>query len=416
MNFFRVIWESTVQAVRELSSNKLRSFLSSLGITIGIFCIISVLSAVDSLEQNIHDSFEKLGSDVLYIDKMPWAEDPGSNWWKYQRRPNPDFADYEALKTRVKNAEFASLSVFIPGRTIEFGASHVQGAYMAGITFDYPEVTRLDIERGRYFTPYEYESGANRVILGFELADELFRHLDPIGKTVKIAGRKFQVIGVLKKEGNSLINVFDYDQAVLISFNTARKLVNVSSSANWGTRLNVKAKPGVDLADLKDEVTGVLRAHRKLKPREVNNFAVNQLSMLTDIIQSVFGVMKLVGFVIGLFAIIVGAFSVANIMFVSVKERTNIIGIKKALGARNGVILLEFLVEGVLLCIAGGLIGMGIVMLVLQLISGIFHYEMYVSVDNILLGVLGAVTIGIISGFIPALQAARMDPVDAIRH
>lgn len=412
----KVIYESIVLAVQELNSNKLRSFLSSLGITIGIFCIISVLSAVDSLEYNISESFEKLGSDVLYIDRMPWTEDPGQNWWKYMRRPIPDYEDYLALESGLKGAEYASLSIFVPGRTIEFGSSNVRGAYMAGLTYDYAEITKLEFTSGRYFTPFEYSTGANRVILGAQLADELFGRTEPVGKTVKIAGQRFQVIGVLKKEGNSLINIFDYDQAVLVTYNTVKKLVNVKTGRTWGTMLNVKARPGVSLNDLRDEVTGVLRAHRKLKPREENDFAINELSMFTTLLQPVFGMMNAVGFVIGIFAIIVGAFSVANIMFVSVKERTNIIGIKKALGAKRGVILLEFLVEAVLLCLVGGLLGLGVVIGILRGISAAIDFDLFVSAANIIAGLTGAIVIGIVAGFVPALQASRMDPVEAIRQ
>lgn len=412
----KAIYESIVLAIQELNSNKLRSFLSSLGITIGIFCIISVMSAVDSLEHNISDSFEKLGNDVLYVDRQPWNEDPNSNWWKYMRRPAPDYEDYQVLKANVKGAQFASLTIFIPGRTIEFGSSHVRGGYMAGLTYDYADISRLEFQDGRYFTPFEYETGANKVILGYSVADELFRNIDPIGKTVKMAGQKFQVIGVLKKEGNSLINIFQYDQAILISFNTAKKLVNVKTGSTWGTMLNVKAKPGVELVDLKDEVTGALRAHRKLKPKEESNFAINELSMFTNLLKPVFATMNVVGGFIGFFAIVVGIFSVANIMFVSVKERTNIIGIKKALGAKKGVILFEFLVEAILLCLAGGLFGLGIVVLVLKLVSGIFHYEMFVSSGNIILALVITLVIGVIAGIIPAFVAARLDPVEAIRR
>ena len=343
--FFRSIYESIMQALSQLYANPLRSFLSSLGITIGIFCIISVMSAVDSLESNITSSFEKLGNDVLYIDKNPWNEEPSSSWWKYSRRPSPDINDLNALKDRVQSADFASLSIFIPGKTIKYGSSSVQGAYMAGVTFDYAEITKLEFEHGRYFTQYEYGTGANRVILGNVLATELFGAKDPTGRTIQMAGKKYQVIGVLKKEGNSLIQIIPFDEAVLISFNTAKKLVNVRTGANWGTMLNIKAKPGVELVDLRDEVTGVLRSHRKLRPKEEDNFAINEMSMFTKLLEPVFGMMNAVGFVIGIFAIIVGVFSVANIMFVSVKERTGIIGIKKALGARKGVILFEFLVE-----------------------------------------------------------------------
>ncbi|RLD21312.1 MAG: ABC transporter permease [Bacteroidetes bacterium] len=411
----RAIYESVLQALQQLYANPLRSFLSSLGITIGIFCIISVMSAVDSLEDNITSSFDKLGSDVLYVDKNPWNEDPGQSWWKYARRPNPNYEDLEALQERVAGAEFSSLSVFIPGKTLKYGSSSVRGAYMAGITYEYAEITKLEFSDGRYFTPYEYSTGANKIIIGNVLSTELFGTKDPIGKTVKVGGRKYQVVGVLKKEGNSLINIIPFDEAVLLGFNTVKKLINVRTGASWGTMLNVKARPGVKLVDLEDEVTGVLRAHRKLRPKEEDNFSINELSMFTKMLAPIFSVMNSVGIIIGGFAIIVGIFSVANIMFVSVKERTGIIGIKKALGARSWVILLEFLIESIILCIIGGAIGLGIVMLILKILSAVIDFEMYVSLQNILIAIIGAIVIGVLAGLIPALQAARMDPVEAMR-
>jgi len=416
MYILRTIYEAIMQAVHELSSNPLRSFLSSLGITIGIFCIISVMSAVDSLEDNITKSFEKLGSDVLYIDRRPWNEDPSQNWWKYMRRQQPDFEDLEAIQARVDDAESASLSVFVPSRTITYKSSSVRGAYMAGVTFEYNDITKLDFQDGRYFTPFEYKTGANTVILGNVLATELFGDASKaVDKIVRIAGLKFQVIGVLKKEGNSLIDVIPFDEAVLISYNTIKKMINVRTGATWGQMLNVKAKPDVELADLTDQVTGVLRSHRKLRPKEEDNFAINELSVLTNLLEPVFKVMNMVGIVIGIFAIIVGIFSVANIMFVSVKERTGIIGIKKALGAKRGVILFEFLIESILICAVGGIIGLGVVVGVLEVVSGVFNYEMFVSVTNMVLAVILAIVIGVIAGLIPAVQAARMDPVDAMR-
>ena len=402
--------------MHQLFNNRLRSFLSLLGISIGIFCIIAVKSAVDSLEDNIMTSFDKLGNDVIYVDRMPWNEDPNSNWWKYMRRPNPDFADYQAIKDRVKTAFKSSLAVFIPGKTLKYHSSSVEGAYMAGITEEYGDIYNFEYDKGRYFTSYEYTTGANKIILGYVLADQLFGTIEPVGKIVKIMGQKFQVIGVLKKEGNSLVSIIPYDEAVLVGYNTAKKLVNIKSNTNYGSMLNVKANRGVDLRDLGDEVTGVLRAHRKLRPREEENFAINQLTMFTNLLRPIFSVMNIVGLLIGGFAIIVGMFSVANIMFVSVKERTNIIGIKKALGAKKTVILLEFLIESVILCIVGGAIGLLIVIGVLKLVSNVFKYEMFISFGNISLAFILAVVIGIISGFIPALQAARMDPVEAMRQ
>ena len=413
--FLKVIYESIVQAFQQLSANKLRSFLSLTGISIGIICIISVLSAVDSLKDNVSKSFEKLGNDVLYVDKMPWNEDPGQNWWKYQQRPEPSYEDLLAVKKKTKLSDQASFSVFVPGRTVKFGSNNVEGAFIAGVTDDYDDIFNFEFEKGRFFTPFESANGTNRAVIGSVLADELFGLTDPIGKKMKIKGMDFQVIGVLKKEGTTLINIFQFDEAILISFNAAKKLVNVKSRYTWGTSLNIKARQGVSLDDLRDEITGILRSERKIKPRETENFAINQLSMFTNLLEPIFSTMNVVGIFIGGFSILVGMFSVANIMFVSVKERTSIIGIKKALGARQSIILLEFLIESVVLCLIGAVIGLLIVYGLLKLATVAFHYDIYLSSGNITIAMVLALFIGVLSGLIPAWQAARLDPVEAMR-
>jgi putative ABC transport system permease protein len=413
--FFKVIYESIVQAFQQLAANKLRSFLSLTGISIGIICIISVLSAVDSLKQNVSSSFEKLGNDVLYVDKMPWNEDPGQNWWKYQQRPQVSYEDLVAIRKKSKLSERSSFAVFMPGRTLKFGSSSVEGAYMAGVTDDYAEIFNFDFDKGRFFTPFESANGTNRVVLGASVAEELFGLIDPIGREINVKGMDFQVVGVLKKEGNTLINIFQFDEAVITSFNAAKKLINVKSRYNWGTSLNVKAMAGVNLDDLQDEVTGILRSERKIKPKEKENFSINQLSMFTNLLAPIFSTMNIVGIFIGGFSILVGMFSVANIMFVSVKERTSIIGIKKALGARQYIILLEFLIESVVLCVIGALIGLVIVFGVLKLATAAFHYEIYLTGGNVLIAMILSLVIGVLSGLVPAWQAAKLDPVEAMR-
>lgn len=413
--FVKVFLESVRQAFQQLGANKLRSALSLSGISIGIICIISVLSAVDSLKENISASFEKLGNDVLYIDKNPWTEDPGANWWKYQQRPNPSYEDLKAIQRKSKLMDMASFALFIPGQTLKFQNSNVEGAYIACVTEDYSAIYNLKLHAGRFFTPYEYSSGANRIVIGQVLAESLFGTIDPVGKEVLMKGMKFQIVGVIEKEGNSLISFIQFDEAMIIPYFTAKKFVNVKSTDTWGSSLNVKAGSGVNLDDLRDEVTGILRTQRRIKPLEESNFSINQLTMLSNLIEPIFGTMNVVGIFIGGFSILVGMFSVANIMFVSVKERTSMIGIKKALGAKKTVILLEFLVESVILCLIGALVGLLFVVGVLKLATALFNYEIGLSIGNLIIALILALGIGILSGLIPAWQAAKLDPVEAMR-
>ncbi|MEL6988224.1 MAG: ABC transporter permease, partial [Bacteroidota bacterium] len=376
---------------------------------------ISVQSAVDSLENNIKESFEELGNDVVYIDKMPWNEDPNTNYWKYLSRPDPSIDDYDVLKRKLKKASDISYSIFAGVKTLKHKSNFVQGAFMLGATEKYKDIFNIDLEKGRFYNNLEYRKGTNVIVIGYSIAEELFGKLDPINKVVKIQGQKFQIIGVIKKEGKSLISVIDFDNAVIASFNTIKKLINVNSKTSFGKTLTVKAKVGVSNDELKDEIVGVLRSKRKLKPKEKNNFATNTLSILDDLFESFFGTLSIGGWLIGGFAIFVGMFSVANIMFVSVKERTNIIGVKKALGAKRFMILLEFLIEAIILCIIGGIIGLLFVWGVLALISSLSGFQMALSTSNIMIGLVFSVIIGLLAGMIPAFQASKMDPVEAIR-
>lgn len=373
------------------------------------------MSSVDSLQDNIVQSFEKLGNDVIYIDKWPWQEDPGQNFWKYQARPTPSITDLNAIQSKSKLAEASSLTVFIPGSTIKYRDQFVEGAYLAGITDEYEKVIKMDFEDGSYFSQRDFQMGSNQAILGHKLYDALFPKENGIGKEVRLFGQYFKINGVLKSEGKSILDIMPNDEAVFIPYNTARKLVNISSHSNWGTLLNVKAKKGVNLEELKYEVGSILRPIRGLKPRDKDNFAINELTMLTNLVNGVFGVINFAGFIIGLFAMLVGAFGVANIMFVSVKERTNLIGIKMAIGAKRYFILLEYLLEAIILCIVGGLVGLILVWLILLVISRLVDFAIYMSFQNIALGLILSVLIGIIAGIVPAIMASRMDPVEAIR-
>lgn len=415
ITLLKITYESIIQAIDSMAANKLRTFLSLLGITIGIFCIIAVKSAVDSLEANIKEGFNELGTDVIYLDKMPWNEDPGQNYWKYAKRPNPSYSDYEAILAKSKKAENASFTIFTGGKTVKFRSSAVSNTFIMGTTYEYQDIQNLDIVKGRYFTTSEYSAGANKIILGATIASTLFGSIEPVGREVKLFGQTYNVVGVLKPEGDNLFNFINFDEVLWVPFTNVKRFVNTNDDSMAGRLLNIKAKKDIDLEVLKGEITGIIRANRKLSPLTDNNFAMNEINMLSQVLDSVFGVINIAGLAIGIFALIVGMFSVANIMFVSVKERTSIIGIKKALGAKSFIVLMEFLIEAIILCLLGGLIGLALVYIILTGISTVIPFKMTLSLSNMAVGVTVSIFVGIISGFIPALRASNMSPVEAIR-
>jgi putative ABC transport system permease protein len=419
MVILRIFKESVRMALSQLMSNKLRTFLSLLGITIGIFCIIAVLSAVDSLERSIRDGFSELGSDVVYVDRQPWNEDPQANYWKYLRRPEPGIRDYEAIAAKSKLAEGAAYAFFSGGSTIKYESSSVAGILYLGTTYEYQELQDVEIAEGRYFSELEYKNASNVIVIGHKIKQELFGERNAIGKEVKLLGQKFTVIGVLKEEGEDPFNFINFDDVVWSGLNNTRKFYNFNDFTkgfNYRKLLLVKAKSGVDLDDLKDELTGIIRSVRRLKPFEDENFALNELSMFEEILSGFFGALNVAGFTIGIFALLVGMISVANIMFVSVKERTGMIGVKKALGAKRSFILTEFLMEAIFLCIVGGMIGLAMVWGVMKLISMVIPFELWLSLQNVLIGIIVSIVVGVIAGVVPALQASKLDPIEAMRQ
>lgn len=415
----RILSEGAAQAWQQLMANKLRSFLSLLGVTIGIFCIIGVKSAVNSLEDNIRGSLAKLGSDVIYLDKFSWSEDPGQNFWKWMRRPNQSFEEYEALQDKMKTAAEIGFWQFLGSKTMKWQSSSVENAAFLSMTEDCSNIFRLEFqEGGRFFSPAEYTNGSDVCIIGAKIAEGLFPEgIVPLDKSVSVGGRKLRVVGVAAASGKDLLKIMDFDNAVLISHTLARRGFSVRDNNPWvgKTTIGIRAKPGVEIDNVKDEITGVMRAARRLKPREENNFALNTLTILSNVFDQLFSVINVAGLAIGAFALLVGMFSVANIMFVSVRERTNIIGIKMALGAKRWFILLEILFEAIVLCIVGGAIGLLLIWLITTVISKAIDFDIHLSMSNTIVGVGASVFVGVLSGLIPAIQASGMDPVEAIR-
>lgn len=405
-------------AAAQLWSNKLRTFLSLLGISIGIFCIISVLAAVDSLEKNILSGFSELGSDVIYVEKQPWTEDPGQNYWKYLKRPDPDFKDFEAIKRKSKLASRAAYCYFSGGSTMKYKNNSLQGGFIMGSTPDYVDIQGIELAEGRFWTKREYQNGTDAIIIGNLIKNELFGETSAVGKEIKMLGRKFRVIGVIKEEGENFFNFIDFDEVAWMGLNTMRKFYRVGQpygNQNGGQLLMAQVKDGYTLDELKDELTGIIRATRRIRPFDSENFALNEISMLGDAIAPVISALNIAGFIIGIFSLLVGMISVANIMFVSVKERTGLIGVKKALGARQFFILMEFLLESIFLCIVGGIMGLLFVFMLLKLISAVIPFEMWLSPGNVIIGVSVSVVVGILAGVVPAWLASRLDPVVAMR-
>jgi len=415
MVIIRLVWESLIMALQSVIVHRLRAMLSLLGITIGIFAIIAVFTIVDSLESNIRESVNSLGSDVIYIEKWPWAPPEGENeypWWKYMNRPLASLDEFEFIKEKSRYSRNVCFLSAV-GRRIEYKNSNVEGATVFGVTDGFKDIRSFEVEDGRYFSPIESKAGRNVVVIGSKIAQDLFQGTNPVGKLIDLMGRKVQVIGVLEKEGKGTFDAFILDEVVILPLEYYRGFIDIRSDmAN--PQIWVQAKRKVSVEELTFEVTQLLRSYRRLQPSEEDNFALNQTSIINNQLDQLFAVLKIAGFFIGIFSIIVGGFGIANIMFVSVKERTHIIGIQKALGAKKYFILLQFLFESIMLSVAGGIIGLLIVFIGASIISMTGDFTVTLTMDNIVMGIGISSLIGLVSGIFPAWQGARMDPVVAI--
>ncbi len=414
-NFRQITATSIVQAFLELKANKLRTFLSLLGITIGIFCIISVLTVLDSLKNSIQKDMATLGSDVLYIGRWPWMDDGGEyKWWEYWRRPGMTPRDVRAIESQVPDAATATLCLTTRRLTVKYRDMELSSiAGYAVMTF-FDKVQNIDIQLGRYLSTSELDGGNNSVVLGYAVYMNLFPgNIDPLGKSVTFLGRRFNVVGVMKKAGQNMAG-FDYDNSVVFPYYAAASLLDLKSNS-IDPLLAVKAAPGKNIDEVKYEVAGVLRRTRKVRPGEPDNFAINQLSQVSERLNLIFGTIDVVAWFIGGLSLLVGAFGIANIMFVTVKERTRIIGLKKAIGARRSSILLEFLLEAVALSMIGGLIGIAVVVVIGVIVSYAFDFEVIMSFSNFLIGIFVSIFVGVLAGITPAISASKLDPVVAIR-
>lgn len=409
-----IIFSSLKMALTEFRSNKLRTFLSLLGITFGIFCIISVLSTINSMEQAIQKDIKALGSNTVYIDK--WDYSGGGNdfpWWKFIKRPNPKQEEAALLKAKVSTAANVAFNISTTDN-IEYENDVITNVNYYGVTEDFVNIQPVDILEGRYLIQSDYDYASNSVVIGNVVAEKMFgRPEKAFGKQLKLRnGKKGIVVGVIKKQGKSIIGGWEWDNSMIMTSGFLKQMIR----EEWASPIIlVQGKEKVSMIELKDDLTGAMRSLRKLRPTEEDNFTLNDVDAFSDMMADLFGGVNKGGWAIAALSLIVGMFGVANIMFVTVRERTSQIGLKKAIGAKKSTILTEFLLESAFLCIIGGLIGLLLVFILTQIFSVLIGFPVYISVDIIILAITICIVVGVVAGIIPASIAARMDPVVAIR-
>lgn len=413
--FFKLLSESFSFAFESVRGDKFRAFLSLLGVTIGIFSIVAVFTAIEGLESNVRNMFSILGTDVVYVDKLSWenmvSDVNGFDFAEYAKRPDNTPEEFAFLQEHATLADMAAMSVLTTAN-VKNGRNTVKNLTMYGITYDWRAISYFDIGQGRYFTEAESQTTSDVVVIGSNVAEELFPEgVDPINKIVKINGYATRVIGVVKKKGSSMFDSVSYDDALIVPLPYMRNFVDIRRSS---PTIVFHRDPNADEEEFLGQLRSLMRNVRRLKPIQEDNFSLNKMSFLDDAMGQVFKVISGAGWVIGGFSILIGAFGIANIMFVSVKERTHIIGIEKAMGAKSIFVMAQFLFEAALLAIVGGLLGILIVWVLVGFASEQFDFQMTLSFWNIMRGVLISTLVGLVAGVVPAMQAARMNPVVAM--
>lgn len=411
--YVEIIWTSLKMALQELRSNKLRTFLSLLGITFGIFCIISVLSTISSMQLAVNKDLQSLGSKTIYISKWEFGGGPDYPWWKYIKRPIPKFEEVTLLHQKVPDAANIAYNMNATG-TMDFGDNSLSGVNYYGITEDFNKIQSIVITRGRYFQQADFDYGSPLIVVGYKIAEKLFGNPDrSVGSQVKLKdGRTATVIGLIQKQGQSLLGGWDYDNSILLSYRFIREMFRPENSD-----VSILAQAGghISTAELKEELRGAMRSVRKLSPTQEDNFGLNDIDTLSKMLDPIFSGMNIGGWAIAVLSLIVGMFGVANIMFVTVRERTSQIGLKKAIGAKRFVIMIEFLLESAFLCIIGGIIGLIAVFILTLVISSVVQFKVFIPLNIILMAIGICLFTGVSAGIIPAFIAARLDPVVAIR-
>ncbi len=414
---FRLILESINLAFDALRLEKLRAFLSLLGVSIGIFAIVAIFTLIDSLEISISSGLDDLGGEVLYIQQTPWEIRSFEEWMEYLKYPKINIDDFNAIEENLEISATTSYFFTLYGRKSHYKQESYNYTYIVAQSSNLEELINVSVVKGRNISMAEYENGSAVTVIGSEVASELFKNeVDPIGKTIKVGALQVRVVGIFEDFGSSFVSAFPIDESVVMPIKYA------------GMRYNVRNQDGIIMCRADDntqhkaminEIRKILRAERRLSPVQKDNFSLNSLDFVKKMMEQAYKLLGMVGWVIGGFSLLIGGFGIANIMFVSVKERTRQIGIQKALGAKFYVIMLQFLVEAAVLSLFGGILGISLVYLLVHAVGSITigsgqSLELNLTLTNIIQGASVSILIGIIAGMIPAYQAAKMDPVEAI--
>ncbi|WP_277014569.1 ABC transporter permease [Flavobacterium lindanitolerans] len=410
--YLRLLRESFGFALNALRNNKLRTILSLLGVTIGIFSIIAVLTAVDSLDRKIKSDMSTLDKNTMYLKRFPFGPSEVPRW-KRDQYPNVTYEEYDYLKNAVNGMDKSTYQLFTKREIVKYDTKSVSDVNIVPATYEFVEIQPQKIKEGRFFNESESNSGTPVAIIGYEVANSLFGNMDPIGKKIRLYGQRFTVIGVLEKQGQGMFGE-NNDISAFIPVNFLRNKFG-DHNDSMTPIIIIKPDPGVDIDAFKGEIIQKLRNKRGLKVGSEDNFFIDVLSGFTDLIDGIVGTMNVIGWAICGFSLLVGGFGVANIMFVSVKERTNLIGIQKSLGAKNKFILMQFLFEAIILCLIGGVVGLLMVWGIAAILTNTLDFEFVLGFKNIVIGTTLAALIGLVSGILPAVSASRLDPVEAIR-
>lgn len=406
-----ILWSSLRLTFQELKVNKLRTALSLTGVAFGIFCIIGVLATVNSLERNIQDEVKSLGTNTIYIDKWDYSGGPDQPIWKFRARPTPKYEEAGLIRQRSQLLDDISF-LMQTGGSISYKDEVIQNAIVYGILEEQMEIQPLQFDAGRFFSASEFNNATNVCLIGYSNAESFFGNIDrALGRQIEVKGKKVTIVGVIKKEGKNFIG-WDYDNCIMMPYKFCKQIFDENNS---NPILIAKGKEKITTTALSNELEGIMRQIRRISPTQENNFSLNSVEAFSKAITGFFGVVNVVGAIIGVISLIVGLFGIANIMFVTVKERTPIIGLKKAIGAKKSSILFEFLMEATILCFMGGAVGLFFVFVLTKILSGPLQFPVYISLPLLVASIIVCLVVGILAGIFPASRAARLDAVVAIR-